>query len=416
MHPNALKNIKDHIEIALQGCLVKDRWPIFESYTDTVSSLSREVIKHKKQWLTVPNCYSIFLDYLHSYLKTKFTQIEDATGKLTELIDRDEILELETSILDFITSIPRTYEIYFPLPSFKDPEIINIQLSDSLFIKKFNEGDSPLVIVNRLRGIPTGFKELEAGTTYVVIKASGYARSSIDDMAFRESLSSLKQLLHMCLVLNLIKLQEPQVSLSDFIGGALYSRTIEATIIDLANQNEIFGSITLPLPIASHIHKIILNTSSKKFTDAKQHGEGGIGNLFKSHLNETSNLIKTNHSNAQSVKSAIEWAFDSQVEENETISFIQLSIGLEAILGEETGREPLTETLADRCAYLLANTIENRKIIRNNFREFYSLRSKLVHGRSMRLKDEEKGFLEWGKHVLNGTILKEIKNLKLLEE
>ncbi len=414
MHPNSLESIKNHIEIALQGCLVKDRWPIFDSYTDNVFSLSREVIKHKKQWLTVSNCYSIFLDHLHPYLERKFTQREDATGKLTELIDQDEILELKTSILDFITSIPRAYEIYFPLPSFKDPEINNIQLSDSLFIKKFNEGD--ITLVNGLRGIPIGFRKLEAGTTYVVIKASGYARRSIDDMAFRESLSSLKQLLHMCLVLNLIKLQEPAFSLGGFLGGALYSPTIEATIIDLANQNEVFGSITLPLSIAFHIHKIILNTSSKKFTDAKQHGEEGIGNLFKSGLNETSYLIKTSHSNAQSVKSAIEWAFDSQVEENETISFIQLCIGLEAILGEETGREPLTETLADRCAYLLANTIESRKKIRSIFREFYSLRSTLVHGRSIRLKDEEKGFLEWGKNVLNGTILKEIKNLKLLEE
>jgi hypothetical protein len=140
-----------------------------------------------------------------------------------------------------------------------------------------------------------------------------------------------------------------------------------------------------------------------------------IKNFFKTNLNETSNLIKTNNNNAQSVKSAIEWAFDSQVEENETVSFIQVSIGLEAILGEETGREPLAETLADRCAYLLADTIENRKIIRKNFRKFYDLRSKLVHGRSIRLRDEEGWGLEWGKSVLNGIIRREIKNLKLFK-
>lgn len=128
-------------------------------------------------------------------------------------------------------------------------------------------------------------------------------------------------------------------------------------------------------------------------------------------------LISTPDDNkdAQFVKSAIEWAFDSAIEDNETVSFLQMCIGLEAILGEETGRESLTETLADRCAYLLATDIEGRKKIRYNFRELYRLRSKLVHGRAMRINDSEKGFLEWGKRVLNCVIIKEMKDLNLSE-
>jgi hypothetical protein len=199
----------------------------------------------------------------------------------------------------------------------------------------------------------------------------------------------------MCLILNLIALQEPAISWAD-VAMSLGGGPPEAITVDLANQNEISSSIMLPLSIRSYLQKIVLNTSLE---------------YFKNKLNETSNLIERNDNDAQFIKSALEWAFDSQIEENETISFIQVSIGLEAILGEETGREPLTETLADRCAYLLGNTIENRKKIRRKFRDFYKLRSKLVHGRSMRLKDNEREFLWWGRKVLDGVILKEIKKI-----
>jgi hypothetical protein len=413
MHPQALKSMENHINIALQACSVENGWPISNSFTNEISSLSKEIIKQKKGWLTNLNCYLIFFDHVHSYLKRKFPATESVSGKLKELIDEKEMLELKTSILDFIRSIPRSYEIYFHLPSFKDPEINNIQLSDSLFIKKFTEDDSLLgpsadKVISNLKS----FKRSDSGNTYIIIQAQGYTRFSIDDIAFRESLSNLKQILHMCLILDLIK---PAVSVSSFLGGSLFNPTIEAKIIDLANQNEIYSRISLPSSISSHIQGIIPNTSSKMFTEARQYGEEGIRTLFTGILKETCYLMKRNDSNAQFVKSAIEWAFDSQIEENETISFIQVSIGLEAILGEETGRESLTETLADRCAYLLANTVENRKIIRDYFRDFYKLRSKLIHGRSMRLKDDEKWFLDWGKKILNNTILKEIKNLNLIE-
>lgn len=414
MHPKALTSIENNINIALKACSVENGWPISDSFTNELHSLSKEVIKQKKEWLTILNCYLIFFDHVHSYLKKIFPAKESISGKLIELIDEKAILELKTSILDFIESIPRNYEIYFNLPSFTDPEINNIRLSDSLLIKKFKEGDSLLgPSADRLISNLPSFKKSDSGNTYIVIQAQGYTRFFIDDIAFRESLSSLKQILHMCLILDLIKL-EPKVSVSGFLDIGSLSPTSEAIIIDLANQEEKY-SIRLPSSIASHIQKIIPNASSKMFTDAKQLGEEGIRTLFTNKLNEICNLMKRNDNNAQFVKSAIEWAFDSQIEENETISFIQVSIGLEAILGEETGRESLTETLADRCAYLLANTIENRKTIRDKFRKFYNLRSKLVHGRSMRLEDEETLFLEWGKKVLNYTILKEIKNLKLPE-
>ena len=118
------------------------------------------------------------------------------------------------------------------------------------------------------------------------------------------------------------------------------------------------------------------------------------------------------------IKTAIEWAFDSEINENDTVSFLQICLGLEAILGYELDHkeQPLSKTLADRCAYLIGMNIQERKRIKDDFKKLYDLRSKLVHGRAVRLHDNEKVYLNWGKEILNRVILKEMEYLKLDEK
>ncbi len=418
MHPKALLRIETHIETALESCLVEDQWPVFESYYNSVSSLSNEVIKHKKEWLTDNNCISIFFDHVNACLKDKFQKSEGVSGKLSELLDAGTMSALKRTILEFIESIPRTYAIYFPLRSLTHSAITDIQLCDSVCIKRFNVGD-------RLPGGGTGTnnsllffnqpQSLSAEPAYVVVQTKGYAGNDLEDTAVRAGLSTFKQILYMCLKLNLVRRMESALArraLAMIADESLSVPTVKATIIDVAIPDKICGRVMLPLSYASHVSSLALNTPSKKITDAAQRGDETIRAVLKSDLNDTSCLIQTDSKSAQYLKSAIEWAFDSEVEDNETVSFIQLCIGLEAVLGEDSGRESLTETLADRCAYLLGNSIENRKRIREKFRELYRLRSNLVHGRSITLKDKEKEFLRWGRLVLTRIILREISNLK----
>lgn len=70
--------------------------------------------------------------------------------------------------------------------------------------------------------------------------------------------------------------------------------------------------------------------------------------------------------------------------------------------------ENLTNTLADRCAYLLGDSIPKRRNIRENFKKLYDVRSKLVHGRKASLDDEQSKFLGFAQSVLNSVIWKEI--------
>lgn len=70
--------------------------------------------------------------------------------------------------------------------------------------------------------------------------------------------------------------------------------------------------------------------------------------------------------------------------------------------------ENLTNTLADRCAYLLGDSIPKRRNIRENFKKLYDVRSKLVRGRKASLDDEQSKFLGFAQSVLNSVIWKEI--------
>ena len=100
-------------------------------------------------------------------------------------------------------------------------------------------------------------------------------------------------------------------------------------------------------------------------------------------------------------------AFDSHANDNDTLAFIQACIGIEAVIGDDT-KDNITATLADRCAYLLGDSISARKKIREKFEKLYDIRSKVVHGRKACLDDEQRHFLDYAQIMLKRVIGKEI--------
>jgi hypothetical protein len=112
-----------------------------------------------------------------------------------------------------------------------------------------------------------------------------------------------------------------------------------------------------------------------------------------------------------SIRSALEWSFESGCSDNSVFSFIQNCIALEAILGGDAPMDSLTQTLADRCAYLVSRKASARAVIRKEFKKLYRTRSKLVHGRSQSLSDEERRLMRFGKSMLYMAINKEIEYL-----
>ncbi len=123
-------------------------------------------------------------------------------------------------------------------------------------------------------------------------------------------------------------------------------------------------------------------------------------------------LMECKEDEAINIISAIEWCFNSYTSENTTMSFLQICIALEALLGGDTSELPLTKTLADRCAYLISNDIRRRTDIKKDFMNLYEVRSKLVHG-VITPESNHKEYLRKGRYMLEFAIIQEIKNLNL---
>jgi hypothetical protein len=436
VHANATQNIKQKISDVISHCVIKDNWPEFYSVNEYVIELSKEVLKHYGRWLTESTLWDIIYDRIRESLSSKFPpkrklnalqavvlpdDTEKISGLLTDILGQETATNLEDLISNLIASIPRQYNIYIPLPNVLNLNTKYIHLSDEIAFLKFDKTDTPPggkeeLTVNQLlsplgsmiSGTETKFK---VDTSYIAIRVNGYIHGYIDEITFIESLSKFKQIMQMGIILKLFKKTFTTTRRTSYAPR----EGLNAIIIDMEMPNDISSVISLPNNIVPFANNIALSSASIKDLQTLNHGESTIIGYFKEKLAIPIKIISAPDENAdtKSIKTAVEWAFDSSLEQNETISFMQTCIGIEAILGEETGRESLTETLADRCAYLLAKTIGARKIMRNEFRKLYKLRSKIVHGRIINLNDKEQYYLDWGKRILGLIIEKEISLLKL---
>jgi len=103
---------------------------------------------------------------------------------------------------------------------------------------------------------------------------------------------------------------------------------------------------------------------------------------------------------AERLRLAARWLFDSYAAENELLAYIQAMVCLEIILGDASliGEIGLGELLRNRCAYLIGKTSVQRREILEDFKEIYDVRSHIVHRGKNRMSARERehyGKLVW---------------------
>lgn len=88
---------------------------------------------------------------------------------------------------------------------------------------------------------------------------------------------------------------------------------------------------------------------------------------------------------------AARWLFDSLIGDNQLLSFVQATICIEILLGDQKQSDYLSISamLSNRCAYMLGrNDVEREKIL-DDFRKIYVVRSDIVHKGKSRLSEED---------------------------
>lgn len=109
-----------------------------------------------------------------------------------------------------------------------------------------------------------------------------------------------------------------------------------------------------------------------------------------------------NDEKAKRLMRASQWLLDGKIGANELLSFVQTTVAMEILLGEESKSDVigLGELLRNRCAYLIliGQTRTERDTILKDFGDIYDIRSKMVHRGKSRLDSREKTLfhkLQW---------------------
>jgi hypothetical protein len=333
---------------------------------------------------------------------------------LRDVLSAGELAQITKDIKAYLFSFPRNYFVWFGLPIAQRWGIGETKISESVDLVEVPAGVQP--------NMPTGIGlATTAGAVepqvFLRVRCAGFGAGRANTTAFSEATSTLKQVLMFAegkfLTINksiLYSLGAPKTS-ACFINDVDDSRNLYDAVALQSSLNEYLSSLIIDeekLQISDLSKGIGMLASTKKAETREEKGRA-ISVLMSSAMEILD--CPDDIPDVARIKTALEWAFDSKKNDNDTLAFVQACIGLEALLGDDDKEEPLTARLADRCAYLLGEGVKGRDKIRQDFRGMYEVRSKLVHGRRAKLERRERDQLNVAQDMLINVINREAANL-----
>lgn len=372
-------------------------------------------LSRQDPWRSHLSTFDLF-DILGGHIRSRLSVAQ--TGRLVHLITAGVASDLQQEIQEYLRSLPRQYELWVALPSMPKwgPGEISVSANISLVETDEETGGVPL---GSLSSLLLPVTSLSPKTVYVRVQCSGLGSSSSTCTAVANGAAILKQFLAAA--------RGFEVFSRAYYLAMLEARPAsEALLTDITGRERTTVNATLPgESLKQYLSALSIDESHLQVIDPPSPGETLVTakhrpavtrdektRELRAMLARVTLLLDCpdNSLDATRVKTALEWSFDSEESDNETLAILQACIGLEALLGDDDKDEPLTTRLADRCAYLLGDGTEDRARIRRSFRDIYDVRSKLIHGRRPRIGAHERELLYKAQHLLRRVIQAETAN------
>ena len=347
-----------------------------------------------------------------------------------EHFSEKRVKSVSQNLAEFFSSLPRSYVLVAQIPHLSGLDCTNfvltkrisavdcIEREPSMRLSDLGRTDSVLLRALKRREVESGKKMSESAEAgfYLRTSISGFGSTSFDNAAVREGIDRFKQAIFLLYIEGIIE-----------IGSQYDSSTVvlpKMYIQDLANEESKLEEVHIPESLKAFLCrlKIDLKRKSKIDTDRDRFkkSEGQPYTLLGTPLEPDPYLFLSpkccqivdcdgENPNAVAFKNALIWGFDSLMNEHDSVmSFIQLSIALEAILGADAERSNKTRQLADRCAFIIGNNRHKRQELREAFIEFYKIRSELVHGSKTKLDSSVVKWKNWGEWALQSILKREL--------
>ncbi len=333
---------------------------------------------------------------------------EKTATPLQEFPNYTDLKSVASCLVDDFESLPWSYLISFELPkSIGEPfsgVLSSYSLTSTLKVVVPNEEYDSLYplqsgIKERDQWLFMGYGLLSylskaetwnKETVYIQMDKEGFiGRNNIKTMPIEEALGMLKSFIGLSLATRLMKVGEERTALP-YGAPPKYRFIIHR---NLTEGWQIWSTYELPTGLSATINKIVIDDLDGRIK-AEQ-----VNAWILNRLSMISTAFQ-NPKKAEHVLLAAQWLLDSYVGTNELLSFVQTTVAMEIMLGEESKSDVIGigELLRNRCAYLIGKTHSQREEILKDFEKIYDLRSKIVHRGKSRLTYEERDLfykLQW---------------------
>jgi hypothetical protein len=304
------------------------------------------------------------------------------------IFDNNEKVDiLKKAVLGRIKSIPRDYKVTFTLENV-------ICLDQAIWLNEFKINKSVILKFSKSSTnlgalFPYSFKNSSPfnHVLSIEIKYKGYLTAE----KYEEPYSILKQIIYLALI-------------SDIF---IFNKNNNARIKN--KQSTVLGemhSIELYRFEENDLHTpLILSPNDASFLNQLSFKNNTLN--IKENIQSLSYLFQLANKR-KSILMALEWGYESDTIPNQTFRFVLKFIALESLLGD---KKNVVETLTNRCAFLLADTHEERESLLIEIPKLYKLRSELIHGNKSLLGYENHKKLDSLNEILKRVIFTELMML-----
>lgn len=383
MHPKATQALKKRLE-ELVNNFHYDGNSFSSGFFSFLVGISTEIHKHKREWISLNEISQLIYGEILSRI--------DNNKNNAALSQKISPTDFSSHILSIIDSIPKPYTVTFSLPGIDAKIPFDFEISETVSFKTISDLDYLPHYTSLLGGLPAA-KQIAC----IQISTQGYFGPLMAGESLHHPTTLFKVFIERCLfggLLDLSYIFTTFHSLSPLV-GAQDDNTKSIREISLKSSDKNF------------VRRVLFRQSPLQLKLPQKEQRRYIFSLMGS----CRLLLASQSDNAKRVLAASEWRYEALAEESPAMSLVKTCVGLEAIFGEQNSEGGITSSLADRCAFSLANNHRERATIIEKTKCLYRWRSKIVHGTASRLDHDGDELLEYGIALLGAAISNEIKML-----
>lgn len=408
--PAIKKELVAALSVALVENLVVDVWS-----DRKFSGIRDSITKYCGTWLSDYDIDSLIIGMVFRRLQAG--SAPDEPLELGAHLNANQIAGIADETIAFLRTIPRSYDILFPLPQLRLMD--DFLLSGPVSFVSLPESSIPKQQLTLSNMAASGFPLSAANTAptpkrmYLKIRATGYANSSRTVSAMHDAMAILKRTVQVGVAKGAFERKRPRGGiLASALRGQDTQPILEALVYDTTDGDANAQVVKLGLGMSSYLNDITVREwppSGVMATPASTIEKYLVASLARS-IEALTHISATVDSAA--LRSAFEWAFDAAADDEVIGACIKTCIALEAALGEDSEERGITERMADRVAYLIGTNPESRRQLREYMRAFYKLRSSLVHGKQTAINPQNHATERNGRTILEMVLKKELKAIE----